>query len=386
MTLTKRQKYLSYLLGTVCLYTLLADYSIYYIKYTNVASQVFAFFVILILNIKGGIIESRSRANAFFFLSGWFVLFFVSFFINDFPIPIGFVAMILFGSLYIILNENIRRMSLNVFASLYAILLAISFLEYVLTFVGISVNLGTIYRDGNEYAPYTHYVFNIIKELTPRFQGLTEEAGVVGTLNGFLFYVLDEKKFRYQKFVYLITGIFSFSFAFYIIVIFTLFTKKTAIIKWVFIIVLGWGFYIVAPELVEYFVFERVTERGIDNRTRDDLQYEYDRAQHNNDLWLGLGYKSEQKYLKNEMGSAGIKVFIFNFGYFGLFVIFTIYCFIFFRNVKPNKFNVLFFILFWVSFYQRQFIHNFFYTLILFSFYIEADNNKINKTILSKFK
>jgi hypothetical protein len=281
---------------------------------------------------------------------------------------------------------------LNVFKKftlIYSLTLIPSILVYLLVYVfGVSLSYSELEPlnelKSNGYFQYPFFVQADVPYLMlPRFFAYYDEPGVVGTISGVL---LAVDKFNFKKKVnipILIAGIFSFSFAFYIImfiiILFFVGNKyKIAYIVAAFFIV--FVFFAENEELNSYILdrFEIVDNRlSGDNRTTEDFRYFYDKFKQSNSYYWGIGRELASMY---NFGGASYKDLIVANG----IVFFVIYCLLFFmidivaaQGINKNFFLLIF--LFVAIIYQRPFISQYVY---LFLLYIPSVYLKFEKELI----
>ena len=113
-------------------------------------------------------------------------------------------------------------------------------------------------------------------------------------------------------------------------------------------------------EFFEYRVLFRLQEGGADNRITGNFNFVFNRALSNGELWLP--HTSEESF------GAGAKMWLFRNGILAFVIIFFSYAYYFFGKVKeyssPKLACFLFFMAFWVSFYQRHWITNLDYMIV----------------------
>ena len=73
-----------------------------------------------------------------------------------------------------------------------------------------------------EYRFWIYDKFIKILAVIFRFQSLTEEPGVVGTLCAFILFTIDRKKYKKEFYIFCLAGILSLSLAFYLLLLFGL--------------------------------------------------------------------------------------------------------------------------------------------------------------------
>lgn len=360
---------LSIIAAVACIYFMFADYSIYYIKYSNTIVLLFGIVTIFIYSLKFKIFNYHKIANSFLFLLGWGAVFLLSAIANESPVHPAMYIQVLFGGLLIFMKDEIRYDTFRVFVKVYSMILFISFLEYILFLIGYSYILDIVYRGENIYKPFAHTVFNLIVINAPRFQSLAEEPGVIGTVNAFLIYLMRSNEYNKLRVILYVTGFFTFSMAFYILVALFLLFEKFSLQRILTACFVAVVLFFAFPNISKQMISDRITENKVDNRTHDEFGAIFQQASSNNELFIGKGYQSFNRYMKDWDGSAGALVFIYQFGYLGVLIVFCCYTLSFFKMFSANRFTILFYAMFWLSFYQRQFIYQPFYILILYSCY-----------------
>lgn len=289
---------------------------------------------------------------------------------------------------FILLRDDLKVICLDRFIRLLAVILTLSLFEY---FIYVFFNkgilllsgLGRIGSEDNYFIDsYNQYLLNVISthRVFPRFQCLCEEPGCIGTLSGFLIYVTKgRKEYTYQYFIFIIAGVFSFSLAFFALyALHFLLNVRSSSITLVILLLMFILAYYVFMDIFQDMLLYRL-EGGLDvadNRIAEGFSDVYAKAWSNGELWLPHG---------NTGGSfgAGAKMWIWIHGIISLIIVFISYLYIYWRKVKETKSSkwecFIFFLAFWVSFYQRHWIMNIDYlivyvtTPILYSYLI---NNK----------
>ena len=225
---------------------------------------------------------------------------------------------------------------------------------------------------------YVHLIFNLQDSfmLFPRFQSISNEPGLIGTLCGFLlFYTGRNIKLRFPFIIFILCGLFSFSLAFYVILVLYLcsglFKVKTTIVMILTLFVVG----SVTSQYIEELILFRIDKDSLsqmDNRTTATFDARFYQAWERGNLWLGVGSNnlpSDVTYgISNQQGgNAGAKKWIFEYGIISFVVLFIFSLKLYFRQrgEKLSFYDVFFLIVFWLSFYQRQTIADS-YTLMAF--------------------
>lgn len=298
------------------------------------------------------------------------------------------------GFVIIGIRDELKLKCFDGFVKVLAIMLipaAVEYVIYELTGVGI-ITASNIQR--GTYDLYVdQLLFNFVYTNYPiqRFQMLTEEPGLLGTCCAFLIFALRGKpQYRFQYVVFIIAGLLTFSFAFYIMLVVHLATSGIKGGYVLLFVVVGSLFYLYFKDAIDVMISYRIESRdGADEmfgRSSYELDKAIDNAWKNGDLWFGHAVQVGE-------GQAGYKVWIWMYGLIGLFLLFVYYLKYYLNKIKSLKASffpcVLFFLVFWASFYQRQYIMYLDYLVVVLSIpalnssldYVIADSpNKLSKT------
>ena len=288
-------------------------------------------------------------------------------------------------------KEKLVMNGLEKFVLIYSVALIPSLIVYLLVNVfGITIPFLVI-EPLNALKSYQYFQYPFLVQedglflILPRFHAYFDEPGVVGTISGLLL-ALD--KFNMKKWVnipILISGIISFSFVFYCILLvvgFIFLKNKYRIIFVIFLFIILRLFEGI-DEFDQYiysrFLFEDGELIG-DNRTIAEFDIWYNNFKETNDYYWGMGQNSSLKY---NFGGASYKDLIVDFG----IIFFILYCMFFVvlgivnLGIKKNLLLALF--LFVAVIYQRPFITNFFYAFLMYIpfIYLKPDFCKVNTII-----
>lgn len=295
-------------------------------------------------------------------------------------VPSNATFLVLFYMLcYIYLRDEYKLRIFSLFVKIVGIIVAFGILEYMLfVLMGISINLGTVLRfQDNIYSrTFTHGLFNLFTDgdAFVRFQCLTEEPGFMGTICGFLIYILPVKgSNKWWGIIFWIGGLLTFSLAFYVLAFLKFVSKikslKFAVVGLLFLSV----FYCFFKGFIDELILNRLfnSETHGDNRSSYIMTAAFISSYHNGSLWLGNGYLSHLD-LNLEKGVAGAIVWIYQYGIIGCILMFWAYSKYYFSKCKlyhiEKKESLLFFIAFLLSFYQRQYVDSPYNVVIFFSF------------------
>ena len=295
---------------------------------------------------------------------------------------------------FILLRDDLKIRCLDRFIKIFSVILAFALLEY---FIYLVFHRGFIVYSGlgrvgfeyvNVFSVYDQYLLNIyyMGQEFPRFQCLCEEPGCIGTICGFLIYALKgRKEYKFQYFIFIIAGVFAFSLAFF--ALFALHFLLNINIKSSFLsLLLLLLLYLVATyvflELFQDLFYYRLQDgfSGADNRVTGDFNLVFSNAWQRGEMWLPHG---------SGLGSfgAGAKMWIWRYGIVSFIIVFLSYGFCYWVKAKVYGTSkiacMLFFVAFWISFYQRHWITNLDYIIvymtipILFAFQDKKYSNKI---------
>ena len=282
--------------------------------------------------------------------------------------PINFIILILFLRLRDDLKVRIFDGFIRVVAGVL-VLSIIEYLIYVFTDQRWVLFNNLLYLD---YRPYEQTIFNLMPEWRIplfgnlyRFQSVAEEPGGVGTLCAFLlFATYGCKKYRFCYIIFWIAGVLTFSLAFYIMAFFHLVSVvviKRNYMMLTVILLLMFCLLHFFQDAFDTLIIDRISGQNvddIDNRTAGNFQRAYERAWQDGTIWFGYGIDTSS--IESDGGTAGAKKMIFQYGVFRTIAIVLAYIYCYFKTLprmsRKNKLMAIsFFIIFWVSFYQRQY-------------------------------
>lgn len=256
------------------------------------------------------------------------------------------------------------------FVTILVVIFAIGLLSYMLSLLGLNIELGTIKAPNIEKAPY-HVFFGHAEESdlpVYRFSSIFDEAGVVGTLSGLILSVTGISTRNVKSLIILLTGLISFSLAFYLILIinllFTLNLKKA-----VLIISVIFAISFISGTLFNDLISSRLDFKNGrlagDNRTSIDFDAYVDSflAEGGRNLIFGMG-DGYAATINEVEGVSSYKTVIVNFGIIGTGLILFFYLFSVYTicNSKEGWFLAFIFI---ISAYQRPDLISLF-TIVIF--------------------
>lgn len=269
------------------------------------------------------------------------------------------------------------------FTEIYAYLILIPSVIYIMALLGVPIphEVETSDPDASSIITYDVYM-HICGVVNLRFAGFFSEPGVLGTFSAVL---LVANQFKLRPVVLaslLLSGVLSFSFAFYvIIVLYVIFCSKS--------VKLIGGIAIIGAVLVYFFwdifselILERVMfEDGdlVSNRTTRDFDAWYSHFVQTSDFWWGLGNQASIKY--DEMG-ASYKHLIVDYGMI-FFVSFTATLALYAKScIKKLRPWIGYLIILLGILYQRPFIELHSYLFVLYASIIAiAHSTQTSNTI-----
>lgn len=278
------------------------------------------------------------------------------------------------------------------FSAVYAVILIPSIIVYiVLVFVGLSLPSQIISpMNSAKSIDYLQFPFLLVPSNTNivdmfRFMALFDEPGVVGTISGVLLFVRGIRLKDWIIYPILISGILSFSLAFYLLFfVYILFYQSIGAKVITVLVLIFLAFYFGENDFVQEKIFERLqiedgqltgmnrTQISMDNFMRD--------FKNRDEYWFGYGNNYAQNVVNK--GGASYKDLIVNYGIIGFsfFVIISLALGI--KELGLSKGFIIYFISFWAIIYQRPFIFSPIYLFLIYSpiFYIKQVRN-LNNTL-----
>lgn len=257
-------------------------------------------------------------------------------------------------AVFLMMPDEIITKTITGFTKVYVITLIPALIVYFLTnLLGVGIPSSVLESTHSGKVAlgmsYIHYPGScqIVSRWDPtmsyRFNGIYDEPGVVGTMSGLLLATRqfrfrdDKKRISYISILLLITGIVSFSLAFYVFVILFYIIKNltSGRIKGALaLMILSTAYLIFINAPIENTMFKLIQERititsgGLagENRTTEIFDEVYDQFRDTEDVPVllfgnGIGASDERAF-----GAMTYKMIIYDYGYVG-FAIFIIWIF-----------------------------------------------------------
>lgn len=334
----------------------------------------------LILFLK----DKKIKIIAFFA----FIVFFVSITVRHFSSfgiepNLSFMPILLLS--FLLLDNKIQKQTFDFFLLIYVILLIPSLILYVFIALGVSIDwtyleapyvgkstMGLFYREYFGMVILSNQIFPFMSGELFRLSAIYDEPGVVGTVSALF---LAATQFNIQNWkgkVLFISGILSFSFAFYvIIVIYLMFKNVKTLLK---LIAITLFLIILLPDeikdnrLVKNYVEEKINKTfsdidSVDNRTDSIFDNAYKDFLPTTNIYLGLGKDATANL---NTGSSSYKTIIYNHGIIGFISILLFYIVLLYNiKYKNQLFQLIpFFIVATASIYQRPTLETIWYLVI----------------------
>lgn len=370
----KKNQIVAFLFAFLAIYYLIANFSIY--KSFIVVATMVAMLAIGYLSLSKNIRLKNPELSIIFF-AAWAFTYLWSFLANGESIGFGYIVILLYSVMFLNLRNDFQITIAKYFIWGLSLLCFCSLVEYA---VFLTTSRGIVLQEitrttiiQNTY--FYQLIFNIIRigDITLRFQGLADEPGQMGTLCGMLLFLMrrmEMKKFPF--FVILVSGLLSFSLAFYILLIIILLTSAEISFKRsiLMILVAAVVIWFVQDQFNEKIV-ERISDtENIDNRTGEVFDAYFNVAVTSGQIWTGIGGEQVANIAEySGSGQAGVKVFILQYGAICTLLIFLTYNYLYIAKSrgKLERYDWLFLLAFWLSFYQRQNIYLPFTIIIFFT-------------------
>jgi len=359
----------SYLLAGFLVYTIIANFSVYFL------GSVINAILILILCFYGLHIRTldiqENKKEVCLFIFGWSFVLFVSIVFNGCLPSLQLFSHLILCSFLLCLNTEYQESVFKKMIWILTILLIFSATEYLIYIItGKCIVIAEVTRVTSvKEGDFHHFLFNLVSvnDIMSRFKGLCPEAGNMGTLCAFmLFATWKIKSTKIPFFVCLVCGLISLSLAYYIFLFVFLITNikpnpKNLIIG----LVVFSAFLLIFKDFFEDRLVERLMSvdsiEELDNRTTDTFERYFKRAFYEGELWLGVGAHNiphqvtdQPLYGGREGGNSGVKKFIYEYGIIGFVLLFYIYNIIYYRKCKKMLLyhDWVYLFVFWACIYK----------------------------------
>lgn len=250
-------------------------------------------------------------------------------------------SIILFYSLFRSSISKLQQLSTFI-CKLMAVLLSVSIPFFFLYLIGFPLpSRDAVFGEDALYS-YTNYYFFMIDDRSlwslfiPRFHSVFLEPGHLGTATVLLLFSQVGRWKKWYNVILIIATLMTFSLAAYVlfvcIIILASWMKRKQILKKLMGIALGLAtivtgsfFYNDGDNMINELIVMRLEvedgEMAGDNRVSDDFKGEYESFLKSSDVFFG------REMDKTSSGNSGFRVFIYENGFVGLFLVVILYFF-----------------------------------------------------------
>ena len=375
-----KEKIYAYI-AALCLYANIPPYMVWHNSYGHLLSVLFA-----IICLSNFVIKGCKKGYTGF----WFLILYLIFSIRLDSNILGFIKNVLIIPIFFVKEEFILKI-LKAFKNVLGIFLFLGFISYIIIkFTPINLPYAILeplnpLKDYN----YLQYPFcvetNVLSDFNYRFCAQFDEPGVVGTLCGILLFADNFNLKKWTNIVFLISGIFTFSLFFYVLVLFYIIIHASLKYKILIVSLLSLICCLLYnDEIVYKLVFSRFEiEDGEwvgDNRAIYEFDKFYEKFRFSFDYFVGI---DNPRILKLNEGGSTYKQIIVRHG----FIFFSMYVMSFFivakRCFKSHYFlYVQFGVILLGTLYQRPMIANYAYVFLFYSSIFQIAVN--SKQIINK--
>lgn len=267
------------------------------------------------------------------------------------------------------------------FLTIYVIFIGLSLISHVFALMGV-ISPYTSISPLNELKSYNYYVYPFLVRVSltsPRFCGIFDEPGVVGTLSGIMLCIKGLNFRDYKSVILLISGLASLSLFFYILiaVYFALYSailkRSTGRIFMYLLLVVGFVYALNNVPVISELIGERIEWDAEKGSISGDQRINYEKAEYyisfisRNAKTLAFGIEDKKAFLKDVEGSSSIFLVlivngaIFLIGYISFFILYA-------YRYKLNIVSWLMFIfVFMGTIYQRPYTFQFLPVFLFFT-------------------
>lgn len=368
--MVKKTNILVWAFACVAIHTLIANFYLLKMQGTTTIFFLLLLAIYFIAPNKGRLTRKRNTESSTL-LVGILAIYSITTLFNFCPPVLLQFFLLMYAVLFLRISYKLQVRIIKCFVWVMAILLICSIVEYTIyetTGWGIVLGQATRVTTVRE-SHFVNLMFNLIgtDHGEARFQSIADEPGRIGTLCGMLLFLTWRvRSMRIPFIVFIVSGIISFSLAFYVLLGMFLITHfRVSLSKMIIgIAVIGATIYVTYDRFEEMIVARIIADgemedvEDIDNRTTAAFDKYFDRAFENGQLWFGVGANNlpEQINLESRGGNAGAKKWIFQYGIVALAILFFTFNRAFQHRLRrrPDLKDVGFLIAFWLSFYQRS--------------------------------
>ena len=296
--------------------------------------------------------------------------------------------------IFMLADRGIKIRASFVFRDLYVLSLVPSIIYFFLILIGVNLGwsmLESLHPFKSEAGHFYRHYFGMVvlsNQIFPsgigeifRLSGMFDEPGVVGTISGMFLAANSFKVNDWRGKLLLLSGVLSFSLAFYLIGIIYVGLKRPFSLLIVFFFSVVLIQYIIPDDIKENQILKRyVIERAVniiydfesvDNRVSESFENYYTEFLESDSVMNGMG-NNAHKFLNCNVSS--YKQLIYNRGMVGFSLMFLFYVVftVFVIDRKHYKFALPFIIVSLAVVYQRPDISRAWFVIVYFYGLIEA--------------
>ena len=282
-------------------------------------------------------------------------------------------------------NSHLIQATYNKFFNIYSFFLIPSIVAYIyVVFLGIDLPYNIIEPENaiKDYL-FRQYPFLILSDDISigafRFHSYFDEPGVVGTISGILLLINGLNYKKWQTWALLLSGIFSLSFAFYLLLFFNILFFQSTRVKVIFggiiitLLIIFANNEIVQSLLLNRFMIENGQVAGI-NRTTSSMDFFMANFWNSDKLYLGYGNGYSQNFVN--VGGASYKDLLINYGIIGLGSLSFLSILYGIKHLRFTKRLFVFGLIWGCIIYQRPFIFNLIYFYLMYIILFITDYQK----------
>lgn len=325
---------------------------------------------------------SFSKKNIAFALS--LAVLYLLFALRDGKNLFGIIANVLLVFIFAF-NSHLIQTIFKKFFNIYSVFLIPSVIAYIFViFLGVDLPYNIVEPENAlKDHLFRQYPFLIVSDDISirafRFHSYFDEPGVVGTISGILLLINGLNYKQWQTWVLILSGIFSLSFAFYLLFIFNILFFQSTRVKVIFggiiiaLLIIFANNEIVQTLLLNRFMIENGQVAGI-NRTTSSMDFFMANFWNSDKLYLGYGNGYSQNFVN--VGGASYKDLLVNYGIIGLGSLSFLSILYGIKYLGFTKRLFVFALIWGCIIYQRPFIFNLIYFYLMYIILFLPDYQK----------
>jgi len=357
--------------------------------YLTMQSPLILLTTVIILGFDAKILKTNSYPSLWLI---FVLLILYLFYIDGIIISAPFILCYFLGIVLFLLPDDYKNYILCQITKWFAVITTISLLAYIF-YLHYNFSPFFIINSPWGYSNHANYFFFVKPEnmFFVRFSGPFIEPGHMGMFSVFILFA-NRYDFKNNKWLYpiVIGALFSLSLATYILMPVGFVLLKGIKIKYLFcLLIILFVTHLSITKLwnngnnvVNFFIYERLKydeEKGIagNNRIQFNTEKYYNEMKNDGSIFWGRGNSYYRKmYEKEEIGGAGIKIYLIQYGVIGLLFSLLFYLLIASKH-KSHRFSYAFILLISIGFIQRAYPFQI-YWLAPFILSLNKFNKKIN--------